>query len=116
MRKAELSTTVGTELSPGWWGSEAAAVLPTRDPERPKPLQQRDVSRQLARVKRAMVSILKNNPDADLVGPSACTLVANAACVAPGTASDWFSGTGRPLRYRLHDLLPEATTEADQER
>jgi hypothetical protein len=76
----------------------------------------RNVERYIARVKRAMVQVLVANPNADLISPGACALVANKAGVGAKTMTNWFAGSGITLTNVLSDLLPEASAEATQER
>lgn len=77
----------------------------------------RDVTAAVARVKQAMIEVLVDNQNADLMGAGACALVATkGAHVAPKTMSGWFTGSDIRLKELLKELLPEATVEATQRR
>lgn len=81
-----------------------------------EPVVREDVERHVARVRRAMVLALIENPNADLVSPGACGLVANKAGVGAKTMTNWFSGSGFTLTKLVRRLLDEASAEATQER
>lgn len=76
----------------------------------------RNVDRYVARVKRAMVLVLQDNPNADLVGPGACAVVANKAGVTAKTMTNWFNGSEITLTKLLRQSLDEAITEAARAR
>jgi hypothetical protein len=95
----------------------AAKAQPVSAPAPAVARRLRDLDRHIAKVRQAIVDILVEDRNADVVGSGACALVANKLNVAQKTMNGWFTGTGIKPKQLLRQLATEeAAAEANQKR